>query len=67
MKLNDEQKKSLKQGAILSVAFVAAYILFSVVFKDRSVMDALEGGIAGFVGMWVMLGLIILGSRKPQK
>ncbi|MDO4215127.1 MAG: hypothetical protein Q4D12_04345 [Bacteroidales bacterium] len=67
MKLNDEQKKSLKEGAILSVAFVVAYILFSVVFKDRSVMDALEGGIAGFVGMWVMLGLIILGSRKPQK
>lgn len=67
MKLNDEQKKELKQGVMLSIAFVVAYILFSVVFKDRSITDALEGGIAGFVGMWVMLGLIILGSRKPQK
>lgn len=67
MKLNTAQKKELKQGVILSVAFVSAYILFSVVFKDRSVMDALEGGIAGFIGMWVMLGLIILGSRKPEE
>ena len=66
MKLTDDQKRMLTTGILCSLGIPLGYVLFSLI-SNKPIADALEGALAGVIGMWVMLGLMILGSKTPKK
>lgn len=64
--MNPKQKLFLKIGIIQTILAPIIYV-FVGLFVNKPLSESLLSSIGAIVGCWIVLGLIIIGSRIPKK